>query len=102
MIWPFGKYEKRADSSYTDALVASLLSNAGNQSSAIPYATGALESVAGLVGRAFAVADVSAPDHLTRVLDPAFWPCVDPTRRARGLHPNERTRRAGFAPLWVA
>ena len=44
-------YEKRADSSYTDALVAVLTSGAAGTSTALPTATAALESCAGLVGR---------------------------------------------------
>ena len=45
--------EHRADSSYTDALVAALTSHATGQSDKRPYATAALEACAGLVGRAF-------------------------------------------------
>ena len=41
-------YEKRADSSYTDALVAVLTSGAAGTSTALPTATAALESCAGL------------------------------------------------------
>ena len=46
-------YERRADSSYTDALVAVLTSGAAGTSTALPTATAALESCAGLIGRAF-------------------------------------------------
>ena len=84
MKWPFGKSEKRADSSYTDALVAAITANAGNQSTAFPYATGALESVAGLVGRAFAACEVSAPEHLSQVLTPAFLSMVGRALIRRG------------------
>ena len=45
-IWPFNqKLETRADSSYTDALVAAITANAGGQSTAFASATGALGSV---------------------------------------------------------
>ena len=62
--------EKRADSSYTDALVAVISANAGGQTTAFPTATSALESCAGLVGRAFASADITAPDYAIEALSP--------------------------------
>ena len=49
-------FEKR-DSSYTDAVIASILTNASDASSAA--STSALESCSGLVGRAFASAKVT-------------------------------------------
>ena len=63
-------YEKRADSSYTDALVAAITANAGGQNTAFPTATSALESCAGLVGRAFASADITCPDYAVEALSP--------------------------------
>ena len=62
--------ERRADSSYTDALIAAITANAGGQSSAYPTATSALESCAGLVGRAFASAEIKAPDYAIEALGP--------------------------------
>lgn len=35
-IWPFGKMETRADSSYTDALIAAITANAGGQANGVP------------------------------------------------------------------
>ena len=60
-MWPFGKTETRADSSYTDALVAAITANARGQNTAFPTATAALEACAGFVSRAFASAEVKAP-----------------------------------------
>ena len=64
------RYEKRADSSYTDALVQAITANAGGQNTAFPTATSALESCAGLVGRAFASADITCPDYAVEALSP--------------------------------
>ena len=71
MRWPWSTpRETRADSSYTDALVASLTANAGGQITAFPTATAALEACAGAVGKAFAAAIVTAPDALVPALSP--------------------------------
>ena len=64
--------ERRADSSYTDTLIASLVSQAQTGKGANIYATAALESVAGLVGRAFAAAEVNARPAIRAALTPAF------------------------------
>ena len=67
------RLEARADSSYTDTLVASLTSNAHRrQGSANLYATAALEACAGLVGRAFAAAEVNAPPAIAAALTPSL------------------------------
>ena len=59
MKWPWqSNLETRADSSYTDALIAAITANAKGQTTAFPAAIGALEAAAGLVGRAFASAVV--------------------------------------------
>ena len=71
MRWPWQAAETRADSSYTDALVAAITANAGGQNTAFPTATAALEACAGFVGRAFAAAEVEAPAHATMALDPS-------------------------------
>ena len=63
-------YEKRADSSYTDALVAVLTSGAAGTSTALPTATAALESCAGLIGRAFAACEVHGPESVVKALTP--------------------------------
>ena len=62
MRWPW-KRESRAEhrASYTDALVAAFESAAGDGSAASSAATAALETAAGLYGRAFASAQVSGP-----------------------------------------
>ena len=70
--------ETRADSSYTDALVAALQRNAqgrvANPSS--PYATASLETCAGLVGRAFAAAEITGPEIIASALTPEFMTMV--------------------------
>ena len=71
-FWPFQR-ETRADSSYTDALVAAITANAGGASTAYPTATAALEACAGLVGRAFASASIEgASDHVIEAVTPAL------------------------------
>ena len=64
--------EKRADSSYTDVLVASLVGQATAGKSADIYGTAALEACAGLVGRAFAVCEVDASEGVKAALTPAW------------------------------
>ena len=72
-LWPFQWRETRADSSYTDALVAAITANAGGKSTAFPTATAALEACAGLIGRAFASASIQgAPDHVIEAVSPAL------------------------------
>ena len=70
MRW-FQRTEKR-ETSYTDEIVASILSRAGNISSATPGATGAVESVSGLVARAFSAAEISGPDQYVKPLTPSL------------------------------
>lgn len=62
--------ETRADSSYTDALVAAITANAAGQTTAFPTATAALEACAGFVGRSFAAAEVTGPEVMRRALSP--------------------------------
>ena len=72
MRWPWQTpVEQRADSSYTDALIASITANAGGQTTAFATATASLEACAGFVGRAFATAEIKAPSFATAALDPA-------------------------------
>ena len=73
MKWPWqSNMETRADSSYTDALIAAITANAKGQTTAFPAAIGALESAAGLVGRAFASAVVETDSSaVLRALTPA-------------------------------
>ena len=75
MRWPWTKPETR-DSSYTDALIASIVTNATGATIATPTATGALESAAGLVARSFAGATVNAPTALSGALTPGFLSLV--------------------------
>ena len=77
-------YEKRADSSYTDALVAVLTSGAAGTSTALPTATAALESCAGLVGRAFASCEVIGPESVVKALTPDLLSMVGRALIRRG------------------
>lgn len=70
---PFwNRSERRQASSYTDALVSALLSQATSGRKANYYATAALEACSGLVGRAFAVARVTARPAIQDALTPSF------------------------------
>ncbi len=84
MRWPWQRRETRADSSYTDALVAAITANASGQSTAFPTATAALEACAGFVGRAFAAAEVSAPAMYRDALDPACMALIGRALVRRG------------------
>ena len=68
--------ETRADSSYTDALVEAITRRANLRPDIAPSATAALEACVGLVGRAFAGAEVSAPDHVREALTPSVMGLV--------------------------
>ena len=68
-IWPFGnKLETRA--SYTDTLIAGLLSRAQGTVVSVPTATGALEACVGTIGRGFAASEVKGPDPIASALTP--------------------------------
>ena len=70
MKWPFGPKLETRDDSYTDTLIAALVSRASGKTLAIPSATAALEACAGTVGRGFSASEVSGPDSLTSALTP--------------------------------
>ena len=74
MEWPWSKSSKseKRDSSFTDTLVAQIVSGASGSTLALPTATGALEACAGLVGRSFASAEVHGPPWAQRALTPAL------------------------------
>ena len=70
-FWLFNqKLETRADSSYTDALVAAITANAGGQSTALASATGALEACSGMISRAFMTAEVKSDPIVVEALTP--------------------------------
>ena len=75
-FWPFGNKLETRDDSYTDVLIASLVSRAQGKSLAVPSATAALEACAGTVGRGFAASEVSGPDSLTRALTPSIMEMI--------------------------
>ena len=80
--------ETRADT-YTDTLVGLLVSQAGGSTMKVT-ATAALEAAAGLVGRAFAAAEVEAPEPIRSALCPL-------TRSLIG----RALIRSGEAVLWA-
>ena len=77
-MWPFTRREARAAepaASYTDVLAALLVARA--EGTAIdPAATAALESAAGLVSRAFAVATIGPAGVRTMALTPSVLACA--------------------------
>ena len=68
-FWPFGNLETRAES-YSNALIAALVSRTEGRSIALPSGTAALEACAGTVGRGFAASEVSGPDSIIQALRP--------------------------------
>ena len=70
MKWPWTKLETRADTSYTDALIAALVSKVTNNDLALTTATAALERCVGMCGRAFAAAEVEGRESLVSALTP--------------------------------
>lgn len=76
-------YEKRTSSSYTETLVSLLTGNASGRR-VVASATGALEACAGLVGRAFASAEVMAPDYAKEALTPERLALVGRTLIRKG------------------
>ena len=69
MRWPW-QTEQR-DSSFTDTLIAQIVSQASGATLAKPAATGALEASASIVARCFAAADVAGPDQFAAALGPS-------------------------------
>ena len=69
MRWPW-QTEQR-DSSFTDTLIAQIVSQASGGTLAKPAATGALEAAASIVARCFAAADISGPDQFVAALGPS-------------------------------
>ena len=86
MRWPWqAPLETRADSSYTDALIAAITANAGGQTTAFAAATGALEAAAGLISRAFATAEVDADSQpVLRALTPGCMALIGRALIRRG------------------
>ena len=69
-LWPFGPKLETRDESYTDTLIAALVNRASGRTLAVPSATAALESCAGVVGRGFMACEVSGRPALTDALTP--------------------------------
>ena len=75
-FWPFGSNLETRDDSYTDVLIASLVSRAQGKSLAVPSATAALEACSGTVGRGFAAAEVTGPDPIIQALTPGIMEMI--------------------------
>ena len=84
MKWQFWKNETRAEVGYTDAFVAALLGRAQGKTLAVPVATGALESCAGTVGRAFMACEVAGRPALVDALTPSVLEIVGRSLIRRG------------------
>ena len=70
-LWPFSnRLETRQESSYTDTLIAALVSRVKGETLALPTATAALESCAGVVGRGFMACEVAGRPAFTDALTP--------------------------------
>ena len=93
----------RADTSYTDALVLAALRQArGNNGTPVTaMATGALEAVAGAVGRAFAQAEVSGPSWAVAALTPDVLMMIGRAmiRRGDNVYHLETSPDAGLTIL---
>ena len=83
-LWPFGNKLETRDDSYTDTLIAALVSRAQGKRLAVPSATAALEACAGTVGRGFAASEVTGPDSLARALTPGVLELVGRSLIRRG------------------
>ena len=87
MRWPWSKQvEKRA--SYTDAVVAAILSQSSGTAAGDPGAIAALETSAGLYARAFASATVSPSNFRTAAITPGLLSLIarNLIRRGESLH----------------
>ena len=96
--------ETRADSSYTDSLVAALLRQSRGQSvtPAIVSATSALEACAGKVGLSFAAAEISGPDTVIAALTPEVMMMIGRSLIRRGelvLYIDTRTGNLQLLPV---
>ena len=105
-IWPFSRNDaqdlERRDSSYTDTLIATITANASGNSTALPTATAALEACAGLVGRAFASADVEAPENIRHALTPSMMALIGRALIVRGEIVAYIETSTGGLELWPA
>ena len=86
MKLPWTKTENYQDSSYTDALVAALIRQVRGRTAgtALTSETGALESAAGLVGRAFMACEVSGDPMYTAALTPQVMELIGRSLLKRG------------------
>ena len=84
-LWPFGnRMETRAETSYTDTLIAALVNRAQGKTLAIPSATASLEMCAGLVGRGFLAAEIAGRDSIVDALTPDLLEMVGRALVRRG------------------
>ena len=71
-MWPFKQQNETRDSSFTDSLIAQIVSQASGGTLAKPAATGALEASASIIARCFSAAVVSGPDRYREALGPSI------------------------------
>ena len=70
-MWPFPKrVEKREAAPFSDAVVGTLVAQAGGAAEGDPGAIAALKAAAGLYARAFSIADVAPANAVTRSITP--------------------------------
>ncbi len=83
MRWPWQARETRAGSGYTSALIEVLAGQASG-AAITSTASSALEAATGVVGRAFAAAQVEAPDAMRGALSPACMALIGRSLIRRG------------------
>ena len=70
-LWPWRRGTETRAGGYTDAIVNQIIARATGSTAAVAGATGALETAASHIGRAFAAADVAGSQFSRDVLTPA-------------------------------
>ena len=82
--WAKDKLETRSSGGLTDTFLAQLLARAEGKPLPLPLATAALEGCCGVIGRAFAAADVVGPPMLADALNPYLLEMVGRALIRRG------------------
>ena len=84
-LWPFGPKLETRDDSYADTLIAALVARVqGKTALALPSATSALESCAGLVGRGFMASEVAGRPALVDAITPPVMELIGRSLIRRG------------------
>ena len=82
--WIKDKLETRSSGGYTDTFLQALLARAEGKPQPLPLATAALEGCCGVIGRAFAAAEVIGPPMLASALNPFLLEMVGRSLIRRG------------------